>query len=367
MKMDKNELLGQIHSAKGLSDCYEFCKVAYQFLLKQQPEERPEMLAWFFHNASEVIRCEEINISLPEDPCHELNRYAHEYRKLIRSFISFFSDKGYPKNLYYQKLWDSLEPFLLDATPEKKGFCLLDILGDARTPYYELPAGLRLSVDRFKETFECIKTSIQQLDFAIELSRSQRQKTELASHIVHLLETLNSSEDKSVFLVCFLNRYEKLWDERKTNEDSNKTVDSAEPNPREQSSAEKSKDTTFLPGNTPNDDDVHIIARYQYPSINDNEYAFVLVKKGDGIFLSDQGKTLKELDRIFELREPDVIKNLVAIMKQCGAEKQGDEFVIEIDNWNGNINEDENEDLKKGILSLFSCVSFMLNMKIFYV
>ena len=94
---------------------------------------------------------------------------------------------------------------------------------------------------------------------------------------------------------------------------------------------------------------------------------FAAQMRGEDVFLSDCGKTLKALDKIFELKEPDVIKNLIAILKQYGAIKQGDEFVVKIETWNGNTNENENENLKKGILSLFSCVSFMMNMKIFYV
>ena len=113
--------------------------------------------------------------------------------------------------------------------------------------------------------------------------------------------------------------------------------------------------------------EITVLDKYQYPDINGEQYEFALVMKGEDILISDQGKTIERLDQLFELSEPDVIKNLVAIIKQCGAIKQGKEIVIKIEEWNGNTNEEENEALKKARLALFGCVSFMLNMKIFYV
>jgi len=163
-----------------------------------------------------------------------------------------------------------------------------------------------------------------------------------------------------------------MGNENKTNEGSNKTGGSAKAKSGELPSInDKSKNNSFLLLSTQNDSNEvisgEVIANYFYPNLNDNEYEFVLVKKGEDIFLSDQGKTLTQLNKIFELSEPDVIKNLVAILKQYDVTKQENEFVIKINNWNGNTNKDENEDLNKGLLSLFSCVSFMLNMKIFYI
>lgn len=87
-------------------------------------------------------------------------------------------------------------------------------------------------------------------------------------------------------------------------------------------------------------------------------YEIYLIVTDDGRFyLSDEGATLKELDEIFELSEPDVIKNLVAILKQYGCRKDGDNIVIDCTPKNIHIN----------LSYLIQAISFMLNMKIFYV
>ena len=88
-------------------------------------------------------------------------------------------------------------------------------------------------------------------------------------------------------------------------------------------------------------------------------YEIYLVKDGDKIFLTDEGSTYAELDKVFEMTEPDVIKNLVAIMKQYEIRKHplSNAFTLECTPQNVHFK-----------LSYFiQALSFMLNMRIFYI
>ena len=90
-----------------------------------------------------------------------------------------------------------------------------------------------------------------------------------------------------------------------------------------------------------------------------SRYPVYLISKNSKFHLSDVGTTYAELDKIFELKEPDVMKNLLAILKQygCGRQPDTNEFTIEctLDN------------LPEKMSYLIQAISFMLNMKIFYV
>lgn len=88
-------------------------------------------------------------------------------------------------------------------------------------------------------------------------------------------------------------------------------------------------------------------------------YEIFLVAEGGKFYLSDEGTTYAELDKIFELKEPDVIKNLVAILKQYGCRKStsSNAFTIEC----------TPQDVHVKMSYLIQAISFMLNMKIFYV
>jgi hypothetical protein len=113
-----------------------------------------------------------------------------------------------------------------------------------------------------------------------------------------------------------------------------------------------------------------ILKRYTFPRNyhnTDEQYEFVLVNESGKVLLKDQGRTVKMLDKVYELREKDVIKNLIAILKKYEVvHKEGHELFIEIDQWNGNIDERKNPVLNEAIFTLFACVSFMEDMRIFY-
>jgi tetratricopeptide (TPR) repeat protein/cellulose biosynthesis protein BcsQ len=92
------------------------------------------------------------------------------------------------------------------------------------------------------------------------------------------------------------------------------------------------------------------------------EYEFALLKKDNKIFLSDQGRTYKMLDKVFELEENDVKKNLNAIMKECRVLQSKEKFLVEIESEDAGIKLEENE----ATYRLLECVSFMDTMRIFY-
>ena len=364
--MGKNDLLDQLRSAKGHDDFFSCCIDAYQFLAEIQPEERAGMLAWFLHMTEENYFAKKEKMRTSDDLSIRLRNYSLKYKKPVQGLIDVFSPNDYTEDSYYQKLWNGLESFLSDSTKEEKGYCLFTVAFDKRTPYYELPQGLKLQEGKNREIFDIIQPSIKKFNFAFHLLGVSN--VESSSRMVRLLEELNNIEQKSVFLAYLLYRYEQ-----KAIENSKNSIDSTQAtgNQIEPSRAgNERKDATFLPVDIQNTSEesgsIETIASYQYPDLNNDKYGFALIKRGEDVYLTDQGKTLEQLDRVFELSESDVIKNLVAILSQYGAKKQGNEFIIKLDNWNGNTNENENEDLKKATLALFSCVSFMLNMKIFY-
>ena len=97
------------------------------------------------------------------------------------------------------------------------------------------------------------------------------------------------------------------------------------------------------------------------------KYEFALVKRGGMIFLTDQGRTYKMLDDVFDLAESDVRKNLTAIMNNLQIMQEGNEFLIKINTWDENSKTEGNVDINEAKHRLLECVSFMDAMRIFYV
>ena len=114
-----------------------------------------------------------------------------------------------------------------------------------------------------------------------------------------------------------------------------------------------------------------IIKTFPYPqkyySIGCN-YEFVLIKINNKHYLSDQGKTFKMLDKVFELKEPDVLRNLVFIARECAVQIIENELLVtSLESWNDLPDDQQQQLLEEAKCRLFSCVSFMDKMRIFYV
>jgi len=116
------------------------------------------------------------------------------------------------------------------------------------------------------------------------------------------------------------------------------------------------KDKIFMKEGSP----TKVVITFPMYKIGGGLYEISLKPLEDGKFyLSDEGATYAELDKIFELKEPDVIKNLVAILKQynCRRQQGTNAFVIDC----------TYHDIDIKLSYLIQAISFMLNMKIFYV
>ena len=87
------------------------------------------------------------------------------------------------------------------------------------------------------------------------------------------------------------------------------------------------------------------------------EEFFCLRQTEDGLFLSDEGTTLANLDNTFELGEPDVIKNIVSVLKKFDMVKVGCMFVYRIDT---------KADVISQILRYLQGIHFLYAMKLFY-
>jgi len=116
-----------------------------------------------------------------------------------------------------------------------------------------------------------------------------------------------------------------------------------------------------------------IIRTYKYQQkyyTSEHHYEFTLLKSKvtNKYYLSDQGITYKILDNIFVLKEPDVQKNLNHIGNECEVYIIDGQLLIPLEAQT--INGEKkifSEEIESAKCRLFSCVSFMDKMRIFYV
>jgi hypothetical protein len=120
------------------------------------------------------------------------------------------------------------------------------------------------------------------------------------------------------------------------------------------------------------DESSEIKKTFPYPQkyyLIDDNYEFTLIKVtgNNRYYLSDQGRTFIMLDKVFELKEPDVLKNLNAIAKECEVDFIGGKLMVFLESWDNLSDDKQTQLLEEAKCKLFTCVSFMDKMRIFYV
>ena len=89
------------------------------------------------------------------------------------------------------------------------------------------------------------------------------------------------------------------------------------------------------------------------------ELTLCLVKTEDTLTLTDKGLTRAYMDEIFELSEPDVIKNILAVTDYYNVSTKIKQLSVEVD--------ETGESICEALLKMVYCIGFLDAMKIFYV
>ena len=109
-------------------------------------------------------------------------------------------------------------------------------------------------------------------------------------------------------------------------------------------------------------DSKNMVDKYCFP-VNyhktDEIIEFALFENDDVIILSDQGKTIEMLDRMYFIKERDVSKNLTAVLHEFHVFRNGHDFTVEIPDKNANLA------LHEAKYRLLRCVLFLNDMYLF--
>lgn len=128
------------------------------------------------------------------------------------SYIRKGLSQKWSREVFYEHFWKFIRENVMWETPEEKAFAIYYIAIDARTPYFNVGIGLKMNDDDFSHIQDEIFDVYRQFLFinAMEFE----QKTEKASLIVNLIDSLDSQEAKTVLMAriidCYQKRIEKL-------------------------------------------------------------------------------------------------------------------------------------------------------------
>lgn len=137
----------------------------------------------------------------------EIKFLISRYRRFAQAIIDLNSDKGLSENEYYEQVWKNLSLMLVEASKCEKGCCLYAILLDKRTPYFKVSPGMRMSNVDYQKEMKRLSDDIDKAHFILNLKT--KQKTEIASQLLELIENVNTKEGQVVLLSRILGMVQK--------------------------------------------------------------------------------------------------------------------------------------------------------------
>jgi len=232
------------------------------------------------------------------------------------------------------------------------------LLDDLNRKYSFLFIGCSLNTlqDRIYDTLNIINrsSSIEQFHYAFlnskEITDLNKKEDELMQLNIKALWYSTETGDDNEHQQAIKELCSKLFD--KVEDDSKNIVE-------------------IVPEQFQNVKQIEIPLKY---SRGNNNYIFYLIVSEEIYYITDKGVTYEKLDEIFELREPDVKKNLHTIIRQYendglilgkyGQEEKQRWIMIKLKN--NKTGEEFEQELEMAIHKLITCISFMDNMRIFY-
>ena len=190
---------------------------------------------------------------------------------------------------------------------------------------------------------------------ANEKNNHEQAKNDLFEHIL--------GEEREKYEVWYKSKQEENEMRQKVQEENEKKLKAQEEEEKELKKSKKEIKEPLIK------DSFKYHQRYNK---TDRDYEFILTEINNKYYLSEQGRTYEMLDKVFELKEPDVIKNLKAIASECKVliveyDSPVDTVLfVPLESWSDLPEDKQKQLLKEAKCKLFTCVSFMDKMHIFY-
>ena len=232
-------LLQSIGYSKELISRVRICINAYFLIQNAEPQDQSELISFFFRKADKAWSRDDEDLS--SDITHLLdetdqisseyferangfewnNTYSRrksidnlpdiqdltiedisycdvKYRQLVEGVIDLYSNEGYSESDYYSHFWNMFNYVLNQLPVKEKGICFYFALCDNRTPYYQVSKGLIMSDEEYEKKIRENIIPVEKMWYVLNLKT--RQKTEKASQLYAIIESLETKEQRIIFL-----------------------------------------------------------------------------------------------------------------------------------------------------------------------
>lgn len=168
-------------------------------MIEEAKENAPQLLRYFLETY-DILVFKETGEPSPHASIDNSNAdsLVKSCQNLIRELISSAAKKNLPENEFYELIWKSISDMPILNSADEKGCALFCVCNSPLIPYFQLNDGLKMENSEFREITQKIGTELHKMQYI--LAQSYDQRTEEASLLLGILESLSNKKDKTVFI-----------------------------------------------------------------------------------------------------------------------------------------------------------------------
>lgn len=136
----------------------------------------------------------------------EVQNELQKYGELSDSVLNSLVAQNPEEDEFYEKLLETLNSVVFPSETAKI-VALYNILNDSQMPYLHLKSGMQMNDDRYRDIQTNIKDQLKSLRHL--LGRRFEQRTEKASHVLDLILSLDTPEERVVLLSRIISLVDK--------------------------------------------------------------------------------------------------------------------------------------------------------------
>lgn len=189
-------------SGEKIDICYEIYNKIVSY-----PGNEPDLLRFFMEESEQIVSNENrpVEVIFLEE---ERTEYISNYGETIDEILENLIKEELEENIFYKELWNSIDTNIFNSS-KLRAFAVYFIWIDMRMPYFKLESGIQMSGEEYRKIRKSIIKEIQRARFII--SAPMNQKTERASRLVNMLDSIKDDKTKSVLMTQILLLYGQAY------------------------------------------------------------------------------------------------------------------------------------------------------------
>jgi hypothetical protein len=198
------ELIRQIDTTLALTkgERIDVCYALYKVITQAEAKDQSALLQHTAEVFGEAESSEEIEID-GFIPVNERKQMEQRLGKMTNAMLVHLVQENLPEDTFYTRLWELINnPVFRDE--KAKAFALYYVLIDRQIPYFQLPEGLKMANEDYRDSRRRLRRSCQRIGFI--LARDFGQRTEEADILLREIKSAKEA-DQVVLMVEVLSHF----------------------------------------------------------------------------------------------------------------------------------------------------------------